>query len=44
VHKDILYRQAYPNTAPGLIGANDKAAIDAPGADDFDTRFWWDVD
>ncbi|MGJ1206088.1 SusD/RagB family nutrient-binding outer membrane lipoprotein [Sphingobacterium lactis] len=43
VHRGIPLRQAYPNTESGLNGENYKAAVAAQGADDLNTRVWWDT-
>jgi len=43
IHKGIPYRQAYPNTESGLNGANYDAAISAQGADELNTKLWWDT-
>ena len=39
----IPVRHAYPQTESELNGTNYDAAVSSQGADNLDTKLWWDV-
>lgn len=42
VNTTIPRRQGYPNSEPSINGASYKVAVARQGADDLNTRMWWD--